>query len=168
MYRMRLLLFFAGLLILIPLSGQEITRSTIGSAGSTVFNGGILLRQTIGPPPGTEILHTDFGVLRQGFQQAVNHFTVTFSQMPEDDSHAGHPGFTMYPNPARDFVHISLAEADTGFDVHIADMYGKMVHLQTDLMLPDATLNLQSLSPGVYLITIISSGKRSTQKLVVL
>jgi hypothetical protein len=161
----RIVFLFCGLMVFLPSNSQSIIRSTLGSGGSTSFNDGILLRQTIGQSSGTEVLSNGDGILRQGFQQAVKHSSVTF--VSPGQVSAGE-GFNLYPNPSEDFVHIEVSGNIKTFNLYITNMHGKKVYQLENLTSPYATINTQSLTPGVYFISIISGNTKATRKLVVL
>jgi hypothetical protein len=161
----RIFLLFCGLLVFLPSQSQSITRSTLGSGGSTSFNNGILLRQTIGQSSGTEVLSNSDGILRQGFQQTIKHSSISFVSpvlVPAGD------GFNLYPNPSKDFVHIEVSSNNETFDLYITNMHGKKVFQLQNLTPPYETINIQLLTPGVYFITIISGNAKATRKLIVL
>ncbi len=170
----RLLLLFSGLWVFTFVGGQDggsIIRSTLSSLGSTSFNAdnGILIRHTVGQPPGTDVFTTEeYGILRQGFQQPVEHPSVTSSPLPFDEDPPGRFGFSIYPNPANDWVDIVLSD-DTGpFEIYITNIHGKRVYHGKESISYRVTLNLQPLRPGVYFITVVCGGERSTGKLIVL
>ena len=170
----KLLLLFSGLLFFYGVNGQDgvsIIRSTLSSLGSTSINAdnGVLIRQTVGQPPGTDVFTTqEYGILRQGFQQSIEHPSVTSSPLPFIDDPSGKLWFSIYPNPASDLVDIVLG-ADTGsFGIFITNIHGKMIYHGKDYISYRVTINLQSLSPGVYFVTVVSGGERSTRKLIVL
>lgn len=151
-------------MVFLPSGGQEIIRYTLSSAGSASYNNGIVIKQTIGQPGGASVMTNDFGVLRQGFQQAVTLPIPVTSPLPFDDS--GQLVFGMYPNPARGVVYIELPDDTESFEIHITDMYGKMVYQRKPV--EQGSIDLQHLSSGIYFITISSEGKRGTKKLVLL
>lgn len=168
MIRIRVFILLLNLMVFLPIEGQEIIRSVIGIAGTTRYNEGFLLRQTIGQPPGAEVFSDDLLILRQGFQQAIDHPSVLSSPLvPGDHIHPG-AGFGMYPNPARDHVDILLEDAVNSFDISIVSIYGKRVYYRQDFMVSHVTLNLQFLPAGIYFVTVISDGQRSTRKLILL
>jgi hypothetical protein len=161
----RIVFLFCGLLVFLPSNGQGIVRSTLGSGGSTSFNDGILLRQTFGQSSGTEVLSNDYGLLRQGFQQAIKHHSITFALpvlVPAEE------GFHLYPNPSSDFVHIEVSGNNEIFDLQITNLHGKKIYERVKLPAPFATINVQSLAPGVYFISVISGNTKQTRKLIIL
>ncbi len=163
----RLLILIAAFLMVIPAQGQEIIRSTLSSAGSSAYNGGLFIRQTFGQPPATLVFTTEFGILRQGFQQHVDIQPITSVALP-DDPRPGEFYFRMYPNPARDHVYIDLIDEADNPELIITNMYGKRVYHRTDLSGSSVTVTLQQFSSGIYFITVTDQSRRGTQKLIVL
>lgn len=165
---LRILFLFWGLAAVSSLNGQEIIRSAIGSSGSTAFSGGILLRQTIGQPPGTDVIGDDRVMLRQGFQQAVDHHSVTSAPLIPADLPDEGAGFTMFPNPARNHVDIVLAAESVPFDMYISNLQGNRLYHVTAVTDARITLDLQSLAPGIYFVTVTNAAGRSTRRLMIL
>ena len=163
----RILFVFILAISVFPVNGQEIIRSTIGSAGSTAFNNGILVRQTIGQPPGTVVLEGETVILRQGFQQAIDHHSVTSAPLIPADLAGDVTDFAMFPNPARDYVEIILADGTLPFDLFMYNMHGKQIYHLTNIGDTRITVNLQSLVPGIYFVTVSNSGGRSSQRLMI-
>ncbi len=75
-------------------------------------------------------------------------------------------GFTLYPNPAKDYVNIKLHNNTSKCDVKVFDIYGKLVNEKT-VNTVMFNLDISKLSAGVYLIFISNEKGQSTQKLVV-
>ncbi len=169
MLKIHFFIILAGLFACFTTSSQEIIRSTIGAAGSSSYNNGLLIIQTIGQPPGTNVLSDDLGTLRQGFQQPIEHPSVTSSPVVDIiyDDISGN--FSIYPNPASDIVNIAIT-ADTGheWEIHISNVYGKAVFNRRGITDTHVTISLNSLNSGVYFITVISGSERSTRKLIIL
>ncbi len=171
MNKLRIMMITVGLLATFSAAGQKIARSTLSSFGSTSFNAdnGVLIRHTVGQPPGTEVFATEqHGILRQGFQQPIDHPSVTSSPLPFFDGHPGKFGFSMFPNPARDQVDIVMSDEVGSFEIQITDIHGKRVYHQKDFISSPVTVNLRMLRSGVYFITVISGNERSTRKLIIL
>ncbi|TVR73871.1 MAG: T9SS C-terminal target domain-containing protein [Marinilabiliales bacterium] len=163
----RLVMLMAAISLAMASSGQEIIRSTLSSAGSSAYNGGLFIRQTFGQPPATLVFTTEFGILRQGFQQSVDIPPVTYAPMP-DELKPGELYFRMYPNPARDHVYIDLVDEADNPELIITDMYGKRVYHRTGLSGPSVSVTLQQFTSGIYFITVTDQSRRGTQKLIVL
>ncbi|MBF01238.1 MAG: hypothetical protein CMP77_14865 [Flavobacterium sp.] len=74
--------------------------------------------------------------------------------------------FVVYPNPASGSVSI-LAENLTGeADVVFTDVFGKTV-LSTKVSGSDSSINLSSLTSGMYFVTLSANGKSVTQKIII-
>ena len=59
----------------------------------------------------------------------------------------------LYPNPAKDFITISIENFSSNFDVKIYDLNGKLLLQSSDQL----SINLTRLSPGFYKVNITSS-----------
>jgi hypothetical protein len=70
---------------------------------------------------------------------------------------------TLYPNPARDFISISSDEPILGIKVY--DLCGREIEVKQPIN--DSELDLQSLSPGDYLIAIITATAVLAKKIIV-
>ncbi len=80
-------------------------------------------------------------------------------------------GLSMYPNPARDQVMLSMHSSKSGIaQIQIADITGKIVQ---ELSQPvtegrqQIQLNTRFLKSGIYLLSISNAGEKTTQKLVI-
>lgn len=164
---LRLLLLFAGFLVFMPAGSQSLVRSALGTAGSTVFSDGILLRYTAGQSSPTEVFTTDDGTLRQGFQQPVDHPLVTFSP-PFGEDHSAGTLFALYPNPARDVVYLEHLGGDAVWEFSVTGLYGRMVYQRRDIRDRLVSLTLGDIGSGVWFVTAVSGTRIVTMKLVVL
>jgi hypothetical protein len=73
--------------------------------------------------------------------------------------------YSVYPNPANDVLHISIAENNTS--ISIFDIVGKNVSFM-ELVNGNNILNIENLNPGVYFCSIKRNGVViETQKLVI-
>lgn len=71
-------------------------------------------------------------------------------------------GFTVYPNPASDQLHLQLAEPNQPFTCRLYDLQGRLL-LQQD----NATnLNVASFQAGVYEVQVQSNNEVYTTKFV--
>jgi hypothetical protein len=74
--------------------------------------------------------------------------------------------FTMYPNPAKSFISLSVNTLIGAGSIVITDLYGKQVRTQA-LSMGNNTMDVSSFAKGIYLVSIITNEGKSTQKLVV-
>lgn len=72
-------------------------------------------------------------------------------------------GFKFYPNPAQEIINISAT--NTIEKVSMFSLLGKQV-LDTSVEQTDATLDLSSLAPGVYLMKTVIDGNSVTHKII--
>jgi hypothetical protein len=71
--------------------------------------------------------------------------------------------FTLYPNPASDFINITSDTFETK-TVTIYNVLGKVVLVAN---VTNAPINVASLSKGVYVVRVTEEGKTATRKLVI-
>ena len=74
--------------------------------------------------------------------------------------------FTVYPNPANNFISVSSRLSATITAIAITDMNGRTVKSQTYDNLSDVALNISDLANGMYLMNIASKEGNSTQKII--
>jgi hypothetical protein len=72
-------------------------------------------------------------------------------------------GFTVYPNPVKDIV--TLANATNIDSVEIYNITGQVVYRQT-VNSDKATINLQTLSAGAYLLNVSAGGETNRVKII--
>lgn len=90
---------------------------------------------------------------------AKNSITSTIEEKNTND-------FLMYPNPSHSSFNLRVDWLVGSGSMTITDMYGKQVAEQT-LSLGTNTVNVGNLAKGIYLVSIITSEGRKTQKLVI-
>ncbi len=69
--------------------------------------------------------------------------------------------FSIYPNPASDFIEITASDRGT---IQLTNSLGKVVKIQAKKGLTEK-LSVADLSPGIYLVTLIFAQGRATQKI---
>lgn len=73
----------------------------------------------------------------------------------------------IYPNPSSGLVNLSFEEKhNEPFSIEIADILGKKMVVQSYANQNDATVNIESLSGGVYFLKLQSGNGSTTQKLI--
>ena len=77
-------------------------------------------------------------------------------------------GFRMYPNPASNFVTISLDDPSENSSITIYDQLGRIV-LNKDIEneSDEVPLSLDNLNKGVYYVHLISKRIKFTKKLII-
>ena len=76
-------------------------------------------------------------------------------------------GLNIYPNPAKDFVTVELADANNDGQVEILNLLGQVVLTQSLIEGTSSSINITNLKAAVYLIKVTSNGKSSTRKIVI-
>ena len=74
--------------------------------------------------------------------------------------------FTVYPNPARNFVNLNIETLIGSGTIAISDLYGKQLK-QQPLSMGKNTIDISGLKKGFYLVTIITNDGVAVKKLVV-
>ena len=76
--------------------------------------------------------------------------------------------FAVFPNPSSDFIIIFNNSNDNkSYDFSIVDLNGRMLYAEKEINSPEYTLNIEFLSPGIYLINFDKTGQSKTLKLIV-
>jgi len=121
------------------------------------------------------------------FTGAGNTFTYTFNQVGSTDyvcdPHAGNMNgtvtvtstagisennllsFDMYPNPVSDMLTVQLPIGTEKAEVSIFDYTGRLVSLKT-ISSNDATIDIQSISKGIYMIRVATNTKIGVQRFI--
>ncbi|MDX9930610.1 MAG: T9SS type A sorting domain-containing protein [Bacteroidales bacterium] len=129
-------------------------RQTIGSAGNSVTENGMLVRQTIGQPSGTTLISRNSYILRQGFQQPLSLSSTTTEHTL--------PGFTISPNPASSRTMITLKEGPgVSFAVILTGLNGIVLRKTAAVNMDRMWLDLADIPSGTYIVTIKTTDKRA-------
>ncbi|MGF1637593.1 MAG: DNRLRE domain-containing protein, partial [Cyclobacteriaceae bacterium] len=91
---------------------------------------------------------------------------LAFNSLDElnENSETITPGIEVYPNPAREVLHLSGSTLK-GSNVHIINSAGKMVFTKT-LSSEMETIETASLTRGLYILQIVSEGKVQHRKFI--
>jgi hypothetical protein len=71
----------------------------------------------------------------------------------------------LYPNPAKDFLTVSIANAENT-SIDVINALGQVV-LTVKNATETNTINTANLAKGVYFVTVSNGQQKSTQKLVI-
>ena len=74
--------------------------------------------------------------------------------------------FTMYPNPAHSFIRLNVNSLMGSGSIVVTDLYGKQVKTQ-NLSMGTNTIDVSTLSKGMYFVSTITNEGKTTKKLVV-
>lgn len=130
---------------------------------------------------GTESFDSGF------FTGAGNTFTYTFNQVGSTnyvcDPHAGNMNgtvtvtstagitknnllsFDMYPNPVSDMLTVQLPTGTEKAEVSIIDYTGRLVSSKT-ISSNDTSIDVQSISKGIYIIRVATNAKIGVQRFI--
>jgi hypothetical protein len=140
-------------------SGQTIVRSSMSCLGSTIADNGLILRQTVGQPSGTDVLRMGGMELRQGFQQPIGSKYHASVRKPLY--------FKLSPNPATDNTMLSFTEEISGCSISVRDINGSIVFKCVEQTLYDKWLDLSGMVPGVYVVTVVSDDGHGSNLLII-
>lgn len=71
---------------------------------------------------------------------------------------------SVYPNPATDFINISISKADNkSTTIHLVNMFGQIV--QQKAITNNGQFDIRNLTPGTYIVVIDSNGEKETYKI---
>jgi hypothetical protein len=73
--------------------------------------------------------------------------------------------WTIFPNPANDFLNISLAENSGETEISILDLLGNVIESEK-INSGNSTLDLSALPHGMYFVKVVSNGKSGMKKFV--
>jgi hypothetical protein len=138
---------------------QTITRSSIGSFGSSVSNDGITIQQTLGQPSlVTNEINEEGTGLRQGFQQPI-YFIEEQNELK----------VKLYPNPNQgEFSFIVEEDTEIKLQYQLFDQQGKLIfqgQTEANLLTP---VSIQQPSPGMYHLKVSDGTKNSSFKVNVI
>jgi hypothetical protein len=138
---------------------QQITRSTIGSIGSSMGNGTISVQQTAGQPSATSFIQKSNGAaVRQGFHQPY------YMEMERNDLNA-----VIFPNPNNGHFsfQVDLPE-NSSFTYQLVDQQGKMVLSNVGSGNSLVEVAIQQPSIGMYHLQIVCGDLVSAFKINVI
>lgn len=95
----------------------------------------------------TETFSTPTSQLTQGFQQS--HYIISSVNEASNDAIA----INFYPNPATDFVTLTLSKNSLRFSVLLYDLAGKLI-LQKHGFKEKAILDFSQITTGIYLLKV--------------
>jgi len=71
-----------------------------------------------------------------------------------------------YPNPANNELTVAFSTKANSVDVSLTNMVGQVVAAQT-VTNGTAVFNTTSIAPGVYIMTLVANGERTTGRVVI-
>lgn len=70
----------------------------------------------------------------------------------------------VYPNPAKDMLHIDLEEPAKGLNIKIVNLLGSIVKSSTPTLQQNNSIDISDLNNGIYLLVIENNGERYYHK----
>ncbi len=130
-------------------SAQSISSDVIANSGENFVAGNVSLDWTLGESV-TDVLTAYPYIDTQGFHQTF--LTAAKANVLTTD----YSSVKVYPNPARDFVHIFMKNISGKVNIELYDMSGKKLHEEKINALEDYKLNLKKFADGKYLLNVIT------------
>ena len=152
--------FYIFLLFASSTVSAQLHHQMLSSQGSTSkTNNGVIVTQTIGQQSITGNYNLDYFDIGQGFQQANWSRFIIEGTSPEFE-------VSIYPNPFSGIVNIQHNSEDD-ISVNIYDPAGKLVYKNLlNVTGPNQSINLETLSSGVYLVHLYSNQLTYFTKLI--
>ncbi len=152
-----------GVLIIIFLlhinaSAQTLKRQSFSSLGASVYNEGVILRQTLGQPSNTYLFSSNGILLRQGFQQPFSIFQDIESQEPIE--------FIVFPNPTTGKINLNFNYPINNYNIRIESIMGSLLKSIENQTFMINEIELYGLKPGIYFITIQSGRRWGTERII--
>ncbi len=139
-------------------NAQIITRSSIGSFGSSANNDGIIIQQSVGQPALVNHVNIEGTGLRQGFQQPIS-FIEEQNEL----------NVLLYPNPNQgEFSFIVDEATEIILQYQLFDQQGKLIFqgkTDSNLLTP---ITIQQPTPGMYHLKVSDGTKNSSFKVNVI
>ena len=153
MHKKSLLFFFIILLLSIQINhAQEIDQNVIGTDGGFAENNQFSITYTIGEVVTAYVKDTTLGVdLTQGFNQS-------YISILSIDNHVIDVDIDVYPNPAIDYLNVSISSNYDNLQLNMFDISGKLI-IQEKVTQEKFKIGFSSLSAGTYLLVFTDNGK---------
>lgn len=147
-----------------PLAGAEVELAAYGTV--TTNQEGVALFPSL--IPWTQL---NFSITASGYESSVfsitlhdNDIQMSISLSPSTGiSDTDKDSFKIYPNPAKDLIHMELPGTST---VHIRDMCGRIV-LEKKYPGGTVSLDVTSMFPGLYVLQIVGIEHRISKRIVI-
>ncbi|PLX06333.1 MAG: hypothetical protein C0596_17845 [Marinilabiliales bacterium] len=129
------------------LTAQEISKSSVNSAGTEYTNENLSINWTLGQTA-ISTISSDNAIITQGFQQNTYSFTDITSDITSEVN------ISMYPNPTSDLVYIDINNEDfTHGIIEITDITGRLID-KKEISGSKTQLSLNQYSSEIFLISI--------------
>lgn len=125
----------------------------------------ITIYEWLGEETGIPLLQitTEFGIVTSVVYQDYLQIPTAIVEIEEDVN-----GFSIYPQPAQDFVTIKLDKIpNTTIQVHIYDLSGKEVMQENFKAQKELRLSTTDLTSGLYMIEVKMASFNKVQKLII-
>lgn len=135
-------------------SVQYATSQVLGEIITTYNKGMIAVgyNEDIGPG-GSTVFAIRIGTHQPSFSSNDSFTTESLVSVKDVD---GKLVFALYPNPANEKLHIQSSYTLTNYKISIVDLTGKNVLYSNSSQLQNNTLDVSSINPGMYILSIIT------------
>ena len=150
-------LFLHVLITLISLNSfsQSITSNVISNSGDNFVNKEGSLVWTLGESA-VDILKCDTIIHTQGFHQTYLNFRTINNDLLRSY-------ITIYPNPAGDFINISVKDLSGDYGIELYDLTGKILLQKSNISKSNFRLDLTAFAEGNYFLKVITDQKIAFQ-----
>lgn len=94
---------------------------------------------------------------------ALQHFAIASATLSVDEVHKSSDQIKIYPNPAKNILHIETPSTVKTFTVEISDMSGKLVLKSEN----QKEIKISGITSGNYICTISFNGEKTSKKIII-
>ena len=134
----------------------QITNASIRYTYSSVYSGGNLWYDNIS--------YSTFDV---GFIVSISTGSSSRVATQGMTMESGKVGFSVFPNPASDYLRVTSDAGDQAGIMEIYSLSGKMVYQKAIVGEMDERISLGDWTPGIYTVVLQTGHQRQTQKLII-
>ncbi|MEO1518224.1 MAG: T9SS type A sorting domain-containing protein [Bacteroidota bacterium] len=131
-------------------------QSVLTSSGEEFVNNGYAMSWTLGEVM-TETYSSSGLVLTQGQQQVEENVLSSTVEL-------GEMSIELYPNPTSN--ELSIRTEEQGISYELRDAKGRLVVPNTAILGTEDVIRMSHLSPGLYIVNVISEGNAKSFKII--
>jgi hypothetical protein len=129
-----------------------------------VFPTGMKIRFMCDASDNNDDVYVDNVIISASLQASPNNYIIPLTAPEQADEVEATDELAVYPNPASDLLHVSLANEQEA-DLFVYDVNGKVVH-KASITGGQAEIDLARFSNGVYVVYVITKKGTLTQNFV--
>lgn len=126
------------------------------------------------PGKGTSSEHSVYTYMDKAPHQGINYYRLkqidydgaidhSFIVSITNDGSVSKPALSLYPNPAKDILHVEIPTLQPNVTVYIYNIWGEQVKT-INYSEEQITINLSTLNPGTYLVSVQSINQQTLTK----